>query len=464
MYKGPNTDKDLAARAIAKGGKNMSPTFVAILMLVVVVGCILLNKIPLNFIMFVVPTVCMFMLGYSVTETSTFILNQINTIMTSSGYMLMFGLIYFTMLTETGLFDIIINKVISMLGSKMNVVVIMVITSVISAVAYLTANMSTTYLIVFPVMMTIYKKYKMDRESAFILCQTAIGAMCWLPWGIGLVNSAVMAGVSPEELTTASMPWGLCFIPAIILQWIYFAFVHKKKNGTLGLPADTEIEGEAVEEKKENPNARPKLLWVNLILFIIVIAALAYFKLPSYMVFIAASIVTAIVNYPKDFGAIWNKAGATFFNVLVMLLAICFYLAAFNAAPADGSKMSMVTALAETMTSILPDSLTKYMFVIFLLLAVPILQFVPYQVYNAMYPLFISVGALFGFGSVAIIAPFVCNLALATSVTQMNSATYVGCTLCEIDVEHFCTKGAVIMFVTNIVVVITAIVAGVLVL
>lgn len=442
----------------------MSPTFVALFMLIVVIACILWNKIPLNFIMFVVPTVSMLMLGYSISETSTFILNQFNTVMSSSGYMLLFGLIYFTMLTETGLFDIIINKMIRLLGDKMNVVVVMIMTTVISCVAYLTANMSTTYLIVFPVMMTIYKKYNMDRESAFILCQTAIAAMCWLPWGIGLVNSAMMANVSPEELASASVPWGLCFIPAIILQWVYFAFVHKKKNGTLGLPAHVQASGEAAAEKEANPNARPKLLWFNLIVFAMVVAALAYFKLPSYMVFIAASIVTAMVNYSKDFGAIWNKAGATFFNVLVMLLAICFYLAAFNAAPADGSKQSMVNALAAAMTSILPDSLMKYMFIIFLLLAVPIIHFIPYPVYNTMYPLFISVGASFGFGPMAIIAPFVCNLALATSVTPMNSATYVGCTLCEIDVDHYCTKGGVIMFVTNLVVVITALVTGVLTL
>ena len=124
----------------------------------------------------------------------------------------------------------------------------------------------------------------------------------------------------------------------------------------------------------------------------------------------------------------------------------------------------MVSALAAAMTSVLPAGLMKYMFVIFLLLAVPIIHFIPYQVYNTMYPLFISVGASFGFGPMAIIAPFVCNLALATSVTPMNSATYVGCTLCEIDVDHFCKKGGVIMFVTNLVVVITALVTGVLTL
>ena len=214
----------------------MNPTVVAIVMLLVVIGCILWNKIPMNFVMFVVPFVCCLVLGYSVQETSTFILNQINSVMASAGYMLLFGLVYFTMLTETGMFEIIINKMISLLGKKMNVVVVMIITSVISCIAYLTASMSTAYLIVFPIMIQMYKKYNMNREVAFIVCQTAVSAVCWLPWGIGVVNSAMMAGVSPEELASASIPWGLCFIPAIILQWIYFAFDHKKKHGTLGLP------------------------------------------------------------------------------------------------------------------------------------------------------------------------------------------------------------------------------------
>ena len=36
----------------------MSPTVVAIIMVVVTIGFILWNKIPLNFVMFVVPFVC----------------------------------------------------------------------------------------------------------------------------------------------------------------------------------------------------------------------------------------------------------------------------------------------------------------------------------------------------------------------------------------------------------------------
>ena len=441
----------------------MNPTIMAVVLLALVIIGILTRKIPMNFVMFAVPVCCMFALGYNINEISGFITAKISEIMSAAGWMLLFGLIYFTMLTETGMFDTIISGVVRIVGDRMNVIVIMMMTTVIGALAYLTANMSTAYLICFPIMIPLFKKFHLKREYAFIICQTAMAAMCFLPWGIGVVNSSVMAGCDPTELARASIPWGLCFIPVIILQWVYFAWRHKKDNGTLNLPQNGTVEEVKKEtETEEKPNARPKLFWFNLLMFIAVLVLLAFFKLPTYLIFLTASIITAMVNYPKNFGEIWNKAGLTFFNVLIMLLAICFYLAAFNAAPADGSRMSMVNALAQAMTGIFPEFLMRYMYVIFLFLCVPIIYFVPYQIYNTMYPLFITVGASFGIGGIAVIAPFVCNLALATSVTPMNSATYVGCTLCEIEPEHYCKYGSVVMFISNAAVMVIAVLTGVL--
>ncbi|MGT2949724.1 SLC13 family permease [Streptococcus cuniculi] len=438
----------------------MSPAILALIMLAIVVACIVSNKVPMNFVMFIVPVVFGLLMGYDILQLSGFILAQINTMMAQTGYMLLFGLIYFTMVTETGMFDTLISAVMKKLGHRLNIIGVMVLTTVLGAIAYLTANMSTTYLIVFPIMIPLYKKFQLDRRAAFIICQTAIAAMCWLPWGIGLVMSATMAGTDAESLAQASIPWGLCFLPAIVLQYVYFAYRHKKQYQRLGLP-----EGETLEastKMEEKPNARPAFFAINLAIFVLVIVCLAYFKLPSYLVFVAASIVTALINYPKDFGNIWNKAGGTFFNVLLMLIAICFYLAIFNAAPEDGSRMSMVASLAQLLETVFPAFLIRYIHIIFLLLAVPIIYFVPYQLYNAFYPLFISIGASFGLSPIAIIAPFVCNLALATSVTPMNSSTYVGATLCEIEVNDFTRYGAKVMMVTNVIVVLTALLCGLL--
>ena len=443
----------------------MSPAILALIMLAIIVVFILFEKqlkVPMNFVLFTIPVIFSFLMGYDLTQTSNFILTQLSTVMNQTGYMLLFGLIYFVMLTETGMFDVMVNAVMKIIGKRLNVIGVMILTTVLGAIAYLTANMSTTYLIVFPIIIPLYKKFKIDRDFAFIICQTAVASMCWLPWGIGVIMSATMAGTDAETLAAAAIPWGLCFIPAIILQYVYFAWCHKKAYGTLGLPEGTEAESDNAEKATEKEFARTDLFWVNFFVFIMVIIALAVFKVPSYLVFVAASMVTALINYPKNFGQIWNKAGMTFFNVLIMLLAICFYLAIFNASPEDGSKLSMVASLAQLLESIFPAFLLKYMHIIFLLLAVPIIYFVPYQLYNALYPLFISVGTAFGLSPIMIIAPFVCNLALATSVTPMNSATFVGCSLIEKEVGPYTRHAAPIMFITNAVVILTAILFGVL--
>jgi len=88
----------------------MSPTTMAFIMIIIVIAAILWNKVPMNFIMYLVPLICALVMGYSIPEVSGVILDQISNVMKSAGYMLMFGLIFFTMLSETGMFDIIIGK------------------------------------------------------------------------------------------------------------------------------------------------------------------------------------------------------------------------------------------------------------------------------------------------------------------------------------------------------------------
>lgn len=427
----------------------------AIVMMAVVIAFILTKKIPMNFTLFLVPIVVALILGFKPADIGTMVVDQFNTTMKASGYMLIFGLLYFSMLTETGMFETIIGGITKVIGSRMNVVVIMILTTVIAAIGMLTANISTCYLITFPIMMPLYKKYKFNRVYAFILAQTALAAMCFIPWGIGIALSAMMAGCDTVELAVASIPWALCFIPVIILQWVYFAYQHKKEVGTLGLPKDAQAEHETETQKQENANSRPGLFWINLLIFILVIVALAVFKIPAYFVFIIAACVTALIDYPKNFADMWNKTGTMIFNIILMLLSISVYIAVF-------SKTGMVESFAELIVGIFPGGTAKYAFIVLLAVSVPVIRFVPYQLYNAMYPLLIFIGAQFGYTPIAVIAPYVCNLALATGVTPVNTSIYVAGPLLETDVDGIVKKGVPIMTITNILVIVLAIAVGIL--
>ena len=227
----------------------MNATVMAIILVLIVVATVVTKKVPFNFVLFIVPIICSLLLGFSLQETSDFVLEQFSSIMKSAGFMLLFAFLYFQMLTEAGVFDTIVSAVTNKLGDKMNVIVIMILTSVIAAFAILTGNFTPAYLITFPILVPLYKKYDFDREAAFIIAQTAMSAMCFIPWGIGMAYTASSAGLSANELSKASVPWALCFIPAIILQWVYFGIKHKKRVGTFGVVVENvEEETKEVEE------------------------------------------------------------------------------------------------------------------------------------------------------------------------------------------------------------------------
>ena len=424
----------------------------AIILILIVVATVITKKVPFNFVLLIVPIVCALILGHSVEETSTFVVEQLSSMMQSAGFMLLFAFLYFQMLTEAGVFDTIVTAVTTKLGHKMNVIVIMILTTLIGGFSILTGNFTPAYLITFPILVPLYKRFDFDREAAFIIAQTAMSALCFIPWGIGMAYTASSAGLDANELAAASMPWGLCFIPAIILQWIYFGLQHKKRVGTFQAVAEVEI---AEEKKEENPNLRPKLFWVNLIIFVIAVVALGVFGIAPYFVFSVATVVTAMLNYPKNFGEIFAKVGPMYLNILIMLIAINVYQAVFN-------NTGMVGAISDALMQFCPEFLLRYIHIILLLLCVVIIYVIPFQIFNALYPIFISIGAGFGIPAVAVIAPFVCNLSLATSSTPTNSSTYTGCALTETEVQHFCKKAVPIQTVTNAVVVLTAVIFGVL--
>lgn len=255
-------------------------------------------------------------------------MGQITKSLQSAGIMCLFAMIYFTMLSETGMFNTITRQLIKLTRGKVNVYMAMILTSLIAGIGMMTATVVTSYTIVFPAMMPLYKKMKFDCAAAMIIAQTAIAGMCFLPWGIAVVNSSVFANVDAMELSRRLIPVAICFIPAIVLQWVYFGIQHKRR----GLPMVVEWSDEEGSDEEENPLRRPKLFWINLLIFLAAIAALVTAAVPSYLVFIIASFLTIMIDYrePKDYQKMLNKAARCFGGTLITLIRISVFLGSFN--------------------------------------------------------------------------------------------------------------------------------------
>lgn len=431
----------------------MNTIVMAMLMIVIIIIAVLTKKVPVQFVLAIVPIIFAMMLGFSITEVSDFAIESINNTMESVGYMLLFGLLYFTLLTETGMFDILVEKIMKLTGNKVNVFMVMIMTTVISAIGNLTASIVTAYLIVFPIMLPLYKRINFNRKDAMIIAQTAAVAMAFVPWGIGIATSAVFAEVDAVELSRQVIPISICVIPVIILQWLYFARKHKSQNGQDGVR-------EIVQEDSEvrvNENRRENLFWFNLLVFIGAIVLLAIFKIPAYMVFLLTSIITTLTNFykPNQHRPIFEKSGKTFYNTLLMLVGISIFVGIFRST-------GMLNGLSEYIVTIFPQALLRYMHLILLAICVIIIRFIPYQLYTALYPVLVSVGASFGLSPVVVIAPFVTNLAFGTGSSSLTPTTLVGTTLLGIDVDEYVKEAMKVQTVSNVLVIVIGMLVGVI--
>lgn len=430
----------------------MNLTVVAIIMVAAVIAFAFAKKVPMQFILCVVPVICGLLAGFSIGEVGDMAMGQITKSMQSAGIMCLFAMVYFTMLSETGMFNIVIRQILRLTKGRVSIYMIMIITSVISGIGFLTAQVVTAYSIVFPAMLPLYKKIKFNKASAMVIAQTSIAAMGFIPWGIAVVNSSVFANVDAMELSRRLMPVSACFIPFIILQWVYFGYKQKKQ----GLPMTVEWTDDMGEDSDEKGFSRPKLFWFNFLLFLVVIAALVTAVVPSYLVFVIAAFLTLLVNYPepKVYQKLLNQAGGRFFNTLMMLIGISVFLGVFN-------ESGMVKALATFVVSVFPQMLTRYIHIILAAIMVLVIRFMPNKIYNSMYPALISVGAKFGLTGVDVIAPFVCNMSLGTGASPFTATTHVGTALLDIEMDDYCRQAVPVLEITNVLIIALALLVGV---
>lgn len=80
----------------------MSVTLIAILMVLLLVLATFQKRVPIYLVMMIIPILAALCLGYSLPDISASILAKLNETMASAGFLLLFALIYFTMMIETG--------------------------------------------------------------------------------------------------------------------------------------------------------------------------------------------------------------------------------------------------------------------------------------------------------------------------------------------------------------------------
>ncbi|MDD3250981.1 MAG: citrate:proton symporter [Lachnospiraceae bacterium] len=348
-----------------------------------------------------------------------------------------FSVLYFGIMTDAGMFDVIIGKMLTLV--KDNVVGVCVMTALIALIGHLDGGGASTFCIVVPAMLPIYKKMHMRPTTMLTIAVLAMGVLNLMPWAGPTMRAATVLGIEAGTLWQTVLPIQAVGIVLSIVVAVILGLSEKRRGAGLhGKLA--EIEGEVVlgdaEQATHNELARPKLFLFNIALTIAVIVLLVVEIFPSYVPFMIGVAAAILINYP---GAKMQKkiinlhAGPALMMCSTLMGAAV--LMGILVKDIEGTT-SVITCMSGLISSFLPAALGRHLPIVIGILSVPLaLAFDTDSYFYGMLPVMIGIGQGFGINPLPIAIAMVVCRNCATFISPMVPATLLGVGLADIDIK-----------------------------
>ena len=289
----------------------------------------------------------------------------------NTGIMLLFAILYFSIMLDAGLFDPITTKIIEI--AKGDPMKILMGTAIVAACVSLNGDGTTTTLICCSAFLPIYKKLDMKVMNLAVLVILQNTIMNLLPWGGPTARAMAVLDVGAEILSY--------LFPGMIISVLFVIFVvarhmGKQERARLGEVklSDKELEELAhIELDEETQKIRRPKNWTFNIIFTVVLVAwlvassfVEAIELPASMLFIVGTCIALMVNYPnlKDQSARIGANGGDAVQVVVLVFAAGVFIGLFQ-----GS--GMADALAQSVIHIIPKQLGGFWGIIIALISAP---------------------------------------------------------------------------------------------
>ncbi len=289
-----------------------------------------------------------------------------------TGVMLMFAILYFGVMIDAGLFDPLVRIILRIVkGDPLKIVMG---TAVLAMLISLDGDGSTTYMITVSAMLPLYRRLGMNALNMTCVTILAGGVMNLTPWGGPTARAATALHVDPADVFVPLIPaMILACVGILVLAW-YLGLKERRRVGVLTLPqggswmdASVSDDGDSLPTVEDAADIkRPKLLWVNLVLTLALMAALVIGLLPMPILFMVGFAIALVINYPdlaEQRRRVVNHAG----NVL-SVVSLIFAAGIFTGIL---SNTGMVEAMSRGFLAVIPDAWGPYLATITALASMP---------------------------------------------------------------------------------------------
>lgn len=320
----------------------------------------------------------------------------------NTGVLLLFAILYFSIMLDAGLFDPITKKMIEF--AKGDPMKVLIATAVVAAAISLNGDGTTTTLVCCAAFLPIYEKLGMKKMNLAVLVILQNTIMNLLPWGGPTARAMAVTGAGGDILAY--------LMPGMIISVIFVAavvapYMGRKERARLGITEFSQAEIDelcAIDDPETIELRRPQNWLFNVIMTVVLIAWLVAgsfieaIALPNQMLFIVGTIIALLVNYPnlKDQSARIGANGGDAVQVVILIFGAGIFMGLFSGDTELG--LSMSDAIAQSLIAVIPQQLAGFWGLIVSLISAPGTFFISNDgFYFGVMPALCEAGYAYGF-------------------------------------------------------------------
>ena len=314
-----------------------------------------------------------------------------------TGVMLLFAILYFSLMLDSGLFDPITNKMIRY--AKGDPMKVLVATAIVAAAVSMNGDGTTTTLICCSAFVPIYKKLDMKLMNLGVLVILQNTIMNLLPWGGPTARAMSVLGVEADILGYLA--------PGMVISILYVIFfvargMGKKGRARLGIKELTDAELDeltTISDPEVLAIRRPQNFWINAVMTLVLIGWLVAgsfidaIEVKPVVLFLIGTGLAMMINYPDlktQSKRIGENAGDAV-QVVLLVFGAGVFMGLFQGT-------GMAKALTDSIVHIIPQQLAGFWSLIIALISVPGTFFLTNDgfYYGVLIP-FAEIGRQYGF-------------------------------------------------------------------